>query len=403
VGNSSSSWAALLVDALLILSRSLLGAPAEEMLSDTLDIVLAGTSSARGAVFTVAGDALDLVAGRGLTPGLRRVLRCLPLTGPSWFVAQRAAHCQKLVMDRVIALPDRAVFAEARWEQMVACPVAAGGQVLGVLVVAWPDIEQPDERVLATIEIACHMTGLEMARLGPPGARQVEPATAAAQIPAAIERDTEQAPSEAPSEEEMPAAPESLRQEQLSALCRVAADALRQEGPKPGAAVIAMLRERGVSEQEALAVLTFALSTGAVVGDPLPSTSLRASDASEPRRVVIVDDDHDLRQTLSEILNDEGYAVETAVNGREALDLLRRQGAPPVLVLDLMMPVMDGWQLLDQLRQDETLARIPVIIISASSRGPRPVGTSEILAKPLDYYKLVTSVERSVSRLAPPA
>jgi CheY-like chemotaxis protein len=394
-----------MVDALLKLSRSLPRVPVERMLSDALDALLPGTSSSQGAAFAVAGDALDLVASRGVTPGLRAVLRRLPLTGPSWFVAQRAVESRKLVMDRVITPADRAVFAEARWEQTVACPLAVGGEVLGVVVIAWPDVEQPDERALATIEIGCHMTALEMARQRPSRpldarptpsadlwAAPTQPAMRAVRPPDTIEREPllPAAPDERTSD-----VPQSLRQEQLSALSRVAADALRREGPKRGAAVIAMLRERGVSEQEAVAVLTFALSTGAVVRGPPPSTVLHASDAGEPRTVLIVDDDHDLRQTLSEILNDEGYAVETATNGREALDLLRRRGAPRVVVLDLMMPVMDGWQLLDELRRDEALSRIPVIIISATNRCPRAVGGSEVLYKPLDYYKLVTSVERS--------
>ena len=268
------------------------------------------------------------------------------------------------------------------------------------------------------IEIACHMTALEMARQDALRERRAErssrPSDArptlstasrrAPTVPAtpAVMRSSREPVLLSELEETASDEPQSLRQEQLSALSFVAADALRREGPKPGALVIAKLRKLGVSEQEALAALTFALSTGAVVRNPPPSTVLHASEANEPRTVLIVDDDHDLRQTLSEILNDEGYAVETATNGREALEVLRRCSAPRVVVLDLMMPVMDGWQLLEELRRDEALARIPVIIISASTRIPRTVGATEILAKPLDYYKLVTSVERSASRRAPP-
>jgi CheY-like chemotaxis protein len=417
VGNSSAPRAAALIDALLILSRSLPDASAEGALSDTLDIVLAGAASSQGAAFAVAGAALDLVGGRGLTPGLRGVLQRLPLTGAPWFVAQRAAESRRLVMDRVIAQAVRAPFAEARWEHTVACPVAAGGEVFGVIVVAWPDIEQPDERVLGTIEIACHMTALEMARLGAlrerraprssrPGDAPPTPLDASRSAPTVPEMPAVKRASRAPvlhaeMEERASGAPQSLRQEQLSALSRAVADALRREGPQPGALMIAELRRLGVSEQEAVAALTFALSTGAVVRDPPPSTVLHANEANEPRTVLIVDDDHDLRQTLSEILRDEGYAVETAVNGREALDLMRGRSAPRVLVLDLMMPVMDGWQLLDELRRDEALSRIPVVVISASNRGPRATGAAEILQKPLDYYKLVTSVERSASRATP--
>src|SRR4051794_18050851 len=80
VGTSSTPWAAAMVDVLLVLSRSLPGAKTEGMLPHTLDVLLAGTSSAQGAAFVVAGGSLDLVASRGLTPGLRNVLQRLPLT-----------------------------------------------------------------------------------------------------------------------------------------------------------------------------------------------------------------------------------------------------------------------------------------------------------------------------------
>jgi CheY-like chemotaxis protein len=157
-----------------------------------------------------------------------------------------------------------------------------------------------------------------------------------------------------------------------------------------------MLRGRGLSEAEALSVITYALSTGVIVRDPPPAATLRVAGPDGRGRVLVVDDDFDLRQTLEQILGDEGYFVETAANGREALAHLRQSGAPRVLVLDLMMPVMDGWQLLDELKRDPALSAIPVVVISAGKTGLRGRTAQEVLSKPLDYYKLVATIDRSV-------
>jgi CheY-like chemotaxis protein len=186
------------------------------------------------------------------------------------------------------------------------------------------------------------------------------------------------------------------RDQELAAIARATADTLRREGAKRGVTVLAMLRDRGLSEPEALSVITFALSTGVLVRDPHPSTLLRVPD-NERRTVLVVDDDFDLRQTLREILEDEGYVVDTAANGREALDLLHRSNPPRVVVLDLMMPVMDGWQLLDELKRDDALSAVPVVVISASKTGLRAPHAHELLSKPLDYYKLITTLERSMT------
>jgi CheY-like chemotaxis protein len=73
-------------------------------------------------------------------------------------------------------------------------------------------------------------------------------------------------------------------------------------------------------------------------------------------------------------------------------------------VLDLMMPVMDGWKVLDELARDASLSRIPVVVISAGRTGVRGANLPrghEFLSKPLDYHKLVTTIDRSM-RLCPP-
>lgn len=192
-----------------------------------------------------------------------------------------------------------------------------------------------------------------------------------------------------------PAAGSTMRDQELAAIARATADTMRREGPKRGALVSGMLRARGLTEPEALAVITYALANRILVRDAPPSTMLRVPDA-DGRTVLVVDDDFDLRHTMREVLQDEGYVVATAANGREALELLRRSAPPRVMVLDLMMPVMDGWELLDELKRDSELAGIPVVVISASKKGLRPQDTHEILTKPLDYYRLVTTLERSM-------
>ena len=193
--------------------------------------------------------------------------------------------------------------------------------------------------------------------------------------------------------------PSIMREQELGAIARAAADTLRREGPRRLGMVSSMLRDRGLSEPEALSVITYALEAGLLVRDPPPSSMLRVPDADPRKTVLVVDDDFDLRHTVREILQDEGWVVDTAANGREALELLRRSNPPRVLVLDLMMPVMDGWQLLDELRRDSTLADIPVVVISAGKTGLRAVGTHAFLSKPLDYHKLIATIDRSMRPL----
>ena len=192
----------------------------------------------------------------------------------------------------------------------------------------------------------------------------------------------------------------SFREQDLAAIAQATVAALRREGPKRGGHVVAMLRARGLAEGEALAVITFALANGFIARDPPPSTMLRASEAQRKRTVLVVDDDYDLRETLRDVLEDEGYLVQTAANGQEALDCLHDGSVPEVVLVDLMMPVMDGWHFLDELQRDSSLADIPVVVMSASRDGGRSLDDKVFLSKPLDYHTLVTTVARSLeSRL----
>ena len=86
-----------------------------------------------------------------------------------------------------------------------------------------------------------------------------------------------------------------------------------------------------------------------------------------PRAVLVVDDDASIRESLADLLGDEGYQVTTATNGAEALTLLRPPAKlrPCVILLDLMMPVMSGHEFYAEQQRDATLASIPIVVISA--------------------------------------
>src|SRR5206468_8081081 len=102
-------------------------------------------------------------------------------------------------------------------------------------------------------------------------------------------------------------------------------------------------------------------------------------------RILVVDDDADIRDSLADILSDAGYEVRCFANGAEALDHLRREGAAALIILDLMMPGMNGWTFCEEQHRDERLAAIPVIAMSAVAdlepRWSRPDVTS-LMCKP---------------------
>jgi CheY-like chemotaxis protein len=108
--------------------------------------------------------------------------------------------------------------------------------------------------------------------------------------------------------------------------------------------------------------------------------------------VLLVDDDLDIREAMADMLEDRGFAVVTAANGFEALKLVRGMIAPPsVILLDLMMPVMDGYGFLEERRKDPALASIPVAIVTAG-HGVDPnrlINGAPIIAKPIDVPKLI--------------
>ena len=119
-----------------------------------------------------------------------------------------------------------------------------------------------------------------------------------------------------------------------------------------------------------------ALADGRVVGRRISRTS-----------VMIVEDDRDIRECMADALEVEGYSVALAANGREALDQLRDGVFPDLILLDLLMPVMSGWEFRQEQLADPLLSGIPIVVVSASSPGglrpdrhlPKPFGLDELL------------------------
>ncbi|HXN31831.1 MAG TPA: response regulator [Polyangiaceae bacterium] len=108
------------------------------------------------------------------------------------------------------------------------------------------------------------------------------------------------------------------------------------------------------------------------------------------RSVLVVDDDEAIRQVIAEVLRDEGYDVVCAENGVQALRELHKESRPDLMLLDLMMPVMSGWEVLEELQASDTLSRVPVVVVSAMSAP----GVFEHLSKPIDLDDLLTTVAR---------
>jgi CheY-like chemotaxis protein len=112
--------------------------------------------------------------------------------------------------------------------------------------------------------------------------------------------------------------------------------------------------------------------------------------------ILIVDDEPDIRDSLQEYLEDEGFAVATAANGAEGLARLRSGELPRVIILDLLMPVMDGNEMYEQLQADPVLAQLPVIISTSDPRrAPSGVLT---MKKPVNLARLLATVRQFCAR-----
>ena len=190
-----------------------------------------------------------------------------------------------------------------------------------------------------------------------------------------------------------------------SSLGAIAADlarTLEDVGPVTRPQAVALMRDKGVGEMQALLALAFGLEHGILRADP---RAIERIDAERPGgqaavdpdadlvrpRVLVVEDDPALRESLAEMLEDEGYCVYSAGNGAEALRVLMQIARPSVILLDLMMPVMNGWDLISALKRDERFADIPVAVCSAVEQQRPPA--FRFIKKPINLVTLIETVE----------
>ncbi|MGE0451866.1 MAG: response regulator [Vicinamibacterales bacterium] len=109
--------------------------------------------------------------------------------------------------------------------------------------------------------------------------------------------------------------------------------------------------------------------------------------------VLIVEDDDDLRQMMVALLALEGFEPEAACDGAEALTMLRSDSRRPcVIVLDMMMPRMDGWEFCRQRALDPSIGDIPIIILSAAPTERLQIPVAAVLPKPFDYDRLLRTI-----------
>lgn len=114
--------------------------------------------------------------------------------------------------------------------------------------------------------------------------------------------------------------------------------------------------------------------------------------------VLIIDDELPIRETLSELLEEEGYSVASVANGREALAYLDQLAEMPALILlDLTMPIMSGWEFRAQQQQHPVFSTIPVVVLSANAEPKKVKAVLQVdhfIAKPVDYTQLLSTIER---------
>jgi CheY-like chemotaxis protein len=121
------------------------------------------------------------------------------------------------------------------------------------------------------------------------------------------------------------------------------------------------------------------------------------------KTVLLVEDDLSIRDIVQDELEEGGYDVVPATNGKQAIDYLTLDASshPDLIILDLMTPIVTGWQVLERLRSHPELSRIPVIVVTAAS-ADKPSGATAVLRKPFRMDTLFATVRASLEKSAGP-
>lgn len=122
---------------------------------------------------------------------------------------------------------------------------------------------------------------------------------------------------------------------------------------------------------------------------------MKNGDSPSPRPLLVVDDDCDARDSLRDFLESEGFEVVCVNNGEEALAYLHRNPPPAAMLLDLFMPVMNGWTLVQKINEHSTLQAVPIVVVTAQQPHwgyPAP----HVIRKPIDPDELLRTVRALV-------
>lgn len=115
-------------------------------------------------------------------------------------------------------------------------------------------------------------------------------------------------------------------------------------------------------------------------------------------QILLIEDDPALAEVLADVLRMEGYRVLHAADGIAGLKSLAEQNLPDLILLDLMMPNMNGWQFREAQMRDARLAAIPVVVLSATGERTKPIDAARILRKPVTLEALLTTVGEFLNR-----
>ena len=119
--------------------------------------------------------------------------------------------------------------------------------------------------------------------------------------------------------------------------------------------------------------------------------------------VLVVDDDPSIVDVVQALLQDEDYDVSVAFNGKEALEAVSSGLKPDIILLDIMMPILDGWGFWQATRSLDTLSQVPIVIVSADSSMPDKATEAEVpayLHKPFDVEDLLLTIQKLLERRA---
>ena len=115
------------------------------------------------------------------------------------------------------------------------------------------------------------------------------------------------------------------------------------------------------------------------------------------KRILVVEDDTSIRELLVELLESEGYVVASAVNGLEGLKYLQSQGSPDLILIDLMMPVMDGYSFRSEQLKNDLWSKIPTVVMSAEANAKEKMKNFQItafLSKPVELDTILKTVAK---------